>query len=116
MPISLVTESKDVEPEGPDKPKITAGTWEFYHYHSTEIHLHVQPKDDTATTAPPTTTTPSPTTGQTPRPGASSSIDCYSRKTDRDVKYFFEKFLQRTMDEKSEAISNTKCVGNARLD
>lgn len=94
MPISLVTESKDVEPEGPDKPKIMAGTWEFYHYHSTKIYLHVQPKDATA----------------------SSSIDCYSRKTDRDVKYFFEKFLQRTMDEKSEAISNTKCVGNARLD
>ena len=103
MPISLVTESKDVEPEGPDKPKIMAGTWEFYHYHSTKIYLHVQPKDATASVQPKDAT-------------ASSSIDCYSRKTDRDVKYFFEKFLQRTMDEKSEAISNTKCVGNARLD
>ena len=112
MPISLVTESKDVEPEGPDKPKIMAGTWEFYHYHSTKIYLHVQPKDATASVQP----KDAPASVQPKDATASSSIDCYSRKTDRDVKYFFEKFLQRTMDEKSEAISNTKCVGNARLD
>ena len=102
MPISLVTESKDVEMgEGDSEVKIKAGTWEFYHFHSTKIHLHVQPIQTTA--AP---------TGEVGK----VSINCYSRKTDRDVKYFFDKFLQRTMDEKSEAISNTKCVGNARLD
>ena len=110
MPAALVTESKDFEPEGPDKPKIKAGTWDFYHFHSNQIHLHVQQqvlKDDAPISA---------LNLQDVGLHEYIGVVCYSHSIDRDVRYFYEKFLQRTMDEGNPSISQTKCTGNARLD
>jgi hypothetical protein len=156
MPAALVTESKDFEPEGPDKPKIKAGTWEFYHFHSNQIHLHVQQRvkkvkeNDNdgegllskgintigtgviaavkvgtsvkgSMEAPKSVTSTGEATKGSPRFNAQyaafgEQVACYSHSIDRDVKYFYQKFLQRTMDEGNPSISQTKCAGNARLD
>ena len=201
MPASLVTESKDFEPDGPDgKVKVKVGTWAFYHFNSHKIYLHVQPqksdtkKSDTkdqlleiedeeanmsvhsgsggmfagnpltaikngakkmggklakgakfvggaakragaavasgvksagaavATVAKKAYKKAEKMAGAVVKVSNSSTASsstgpsCYSSEVDRDVKYFFQKFLQRTMDEVNGAISNTKCSGNARLD
>ena len=143
MPASLVTESKDFEPDGPadndkDTTKIKVGTWEFYHFNNHQIYLHVQPKvvqpkveeklesksrfksmeygDGVIGGIGDKLKGASTYIGDKLKGASTTHVECYTRNVDRDVKYFFQKFLQRTMDEDNNAISNTKCSGNARLD
>ena len=134
MPASLVTESKDFEPDGPDgKVKVKVGTWEFYHFNNHQIYLHVQPKVEEKLESKSRFKSmeygdgviggigdklkgASTYIGDKLKGASTTHVECYTRNVDRDVKYFFQKFLQRTMDEDNNAISNTKCSGNARLD
>jgi hypothetical protein len=116
MPASVVTESKDFEPDGPDKDtRVKAGTWEFYHFNNHQIYLHVQPQMIKSEAK--VSFLERMSGGDNHQILADKiAVNCYSRKVDRDVNYFFQKFLQRTMDENNPLISNTKCSGNARLD